>query len=256
MGPSTKGRRAARVRAPLASLRARAAFVRTRPIAALAALAPLAPLLAGCMTANGYTTPRAVEPGKVNVTLAPEMAYVGRERPGEAGLPTREESRFSYATVPPAVAVRIGVARDVDVGLNVRSAFVPGVDLKYNFYQGETFDLAVRPGVQGFGTDNDGARSWYHADLPILVGARVGERVTIVASPGIAYAKANRITSLGYPSTGAAGRLGLGVQIGLGKRFALFPEVTMVQSLGSERTLWLSGGLGIVFGPRPGVGAP
>lgn len=210
------------------------------------------------MTANAYTTPRAIARGQVTFAVAPEATYVAVKRRGDEGLPARKGSRFGYLALPPALSVRTGLAPDADIGFTLRSGFVPGVDVKYNFYRGGTFDLAARPGVQGFAFPDDGLRGWVHADLPLMVGARVGERLTLVASPGVAHAKNRRLDvgPRGYPSPGAAGRLGLGAQIALGDRFALFPEVTALRSLGGDRTLWVSGGLGLVFGRRPEGGAP
>ncbi|HEU4533723.1 MAG TPA: hypothetical protein VFS00_06380, partial [Polyangiaceae bacterium] len=94
------------------------------------------------------------------------------------------------------------------------------------------------------------------ADLPLMVGLRLGERVTLVASPGVAYAaKSNNINDRAfYPDLGAAGRLGLGAQIALGRKVAIFPEVTMMQSFGDRRDTWVSGGIGLVAGNLPGVG--
>ncbi len=228
------------------------AGVRSAPVPAPAALALL---LSGCMTANGYTTPRTLAPGQAVVTVAPEVTFNAAERGGAGGLPARTSSRFGYQVLPPSALVRVGLAPGADVGFALRSGLVPGVDVKYNFYRSDAVDLAVRPGLQGFVAPADkGAEGWMHADLPLMIGAHLGERVTLVASPGVAYARAYRIDDLGYPSPGAAGRLGLGVEVGLGRNVALVPEVTAIHSLGGDRRVWLSGGIGVLLGPRPGEG--
>jgi hypothetical protein len=59
------------------------------------------------MTANGYATPRALEPGRVNVTLAPEVARVARRASRVAARP----SPTRRATASCAWARRAGEAR-------------------------------------------------------------------------------------------------------------------------------------------------
>lgn len=258
--PTTPGRRAGRsgsaappgpptltVRAPRAS----------RALAKLAALSSLVAFAPGCMTSNAYTTPRAIEPGKVTMSAATEVSFVADGRRGPAGLPDRVDTRLGVAALPPAVSFRIGAGAGVDVGLSVRSGFVPGVDVKYNFYQSNGLDLAVRPALQGFavpGGDSDrGVRAWVHADLPLMAGLRLGERTVLVASPGVAYAaKSNLDGPAFYPNLGAAGRLGLGVHVAFSRDVALFPEVTAMQSFDDRHDVWVSGGIGLVAGSLPG----
>ncbi|HEU4537114.1 MAG TPA: hypothetical protein VFS00_23495 [Polyangiaceae bacterium] len=126
-----------------------------RALFGLAPLAATAAFATGCMSASAYTVPRAIEPGKVTVGVAPEVTFVSDKREGENGLPDRKDTRLAYLAVPPTVAVRVGLGADVDLGLALRSGFVPGVDVKYNFYKSESLDLAVRPGLQGFATPGD-----------------------------------------------------------------------------------------------------
>lgn len=198
---------------------------------------------AGCATANTYTTPRALEPGRVEVFAAPEVTYKTLNVPGARGEPDRNLEAFGYAALPPAVGLRVGVVRGLDVGGALRSG-VPGVDAKYNFYSGDAIDAALRGAAQGFYADDSG---WAHAELAALVGARVTQGVTLVASPGAAYDSAKfESGSVSFPD-GVFARLGLGARFELSKKIALFPETTIMHTVVGERRLWLTGGVGVVL---------
>jgi hypothetical protein len=194
---------------------------------------------AGCATANAYTTPRALEPGRFELFAAPEVTYKASTVRGARGEPDRKAESLGYAALPPAVGVRVGVARGLDVGGGLRAGIVPGVDAKYNFYGGDAVDLALRAAVQGFYADDSG---WGHAELATLVGVRVQQGVTLVASPGAAYDSSTLEGSRGsiYLPDGVFARLGLGARLDLGKRFALFPEMTAMHTVVGERRVWLT----------------
>jgi hypothetical protein len=189
---------------------------------------------------------RALEPGRFELFAAPEMTYKASTVRGARGEPDRKAESFGYAALPPAVGVRVGLARGLDVGGALRAGIVPGLDAKYHFYGGDAVDLAVRAAVQGVYVDDSG---WGHAEFATLIGARVHKGVTLVASPGAAYDSATiegSRSSVYFPD-GVFARLGLGARLDLSKRFALFPEMTAMHTVVGERGVWLTAGIGIFF---------
>jgi hypothetical protein len=227
------------------------------------ACAGIATALSGCPNPNTYTTPRTLDPGKVQWQLAPEvigLTYKASNGSTDAnGNPIKTNVSAAWPMIP-TFGMRIGVANGWEIGLRLPNGEPFGGDVKIRLRKG-SFDVALDPGVQAYyaSTNGTGFAAFYlHA--PILLGINFSEKVSLVLSPGLAYAASSASGSALTPQ-GAAGastaeglmaRLGVGFDFRVGQRFSLHPEVTVMrQFTGGEDLLLCVGGLGLNFGARP-----
>lgn len=228
-----------------------------RLVSAVVALGGAA-LLTGCPNPNVYGTPRTVKPGKVSHSIAAEWVGWRFEvrRIDADGEPVSDEAIVTEqgsVIVPPTYTLRLGVAEQVDIGFRAAQATSLAGDVKYNFYRSETVDLAVDPGIQwmfvGFNV--------YHLHLPLLVGVNLSERLSLVLTPGLMYGvntynsgnetfdrELDRLLS----ADGWYGRLGLGINVRVSRRFALHPEITFLRSLANDDGSPVRAAMSYLFG--------
>ncbi len=207
-----------------------------------------AALSSGCVNANAYATARALEPGRVVVVLAPEVTHYEETYRAPAPFRTRERAQIGYMALPPTVGLRVGVGRNVDIGGYARAASSLGGDVKYNFFRGETVDLALRPGAQIMPIES----GWGYVELPLMASLRVSDAVTVTLSPGLGYARAPKEREVNwggfraaYLPDGGMVRGGAGVSFRLGTKVALVPEVTAAYRPGDYGLRWVTGGVGL-----------
>lgn len=221
----------------------------------LLCLGVAAAMLTGCPDPNTYGTPRTLDPGKVQVVIAPEAF-------GATYKDTNGQTQSGFFPTTPTVGMRVGVANGIDIGARAPNLAGVGVDGKFRLLKGGV-DLAIDPGAQFnyfSATATNGSNStstsiaivWLH--LPLLVGFNVSHAVSIVATPGFVYGIVSGETSAtsgaqgsGSASSGVGARLGLGFDFRLSNSVALHPEVTGMRFFGNSQSLVYSTGLGIVF---------
>jgi hypothetical protein len=222
------------------------------------------------MNPNEYTTPRTLNPGDVQFQVAPEF-YGGSftqtvPRPGGAPGVNTQTATFFVPTLP-SFGVRYGLSDGFELGGRLPNLSSLAVDGKIRLLK-STLDLAVDPGVQvsyfseNSATDASGQTisqntAVFVFNAPILLGVNLSEALSIVLSPGIAYALATTSITTGdtyAQATGSSGfmvRGGLGVDIRFSKKFALHPEVTILKGFGDTEPLLYLIGVGVNFGAMP-----
>jgi hypothetical protein len=214
--------------------------------------------LLGCPNPNTYGTPRTIPPGSGQHTLAVEGLYVnGRAPVVDAGATTiqRVDDGFPMA---PTYQYRHGVADTVDFGIRVTNLSGFGADVKWNFVRG-VVDLALDPGAQWvyLASSRTGELNAFFLHAPLLVGVNVTRRVAIVVTPGAVVAlEAGRSTPAPtrgaiVTSGGVLARLGLGVNVRVGRLFAMMPEVTAMRAFNDTQGVIVVGGLGLKMGAQP-----
>ncbi len=207
-------------------------------------------MLCGCPNPNTYTVPRTLDPGRVQVSVAPEV--YGATFNGTGG------SSLSVVTpVLPTVGVRIGLVDNFELGVRAPNLDSLAVDGKILLLR-STVDIALDPGLQAFFVgSSDGSVGVFYFHLPVLVGLNLSDKLTLVASAGTVYSVATATVNTsdtaeqGGSATGVLARLGLGVDIRVTKRFALHPEVTFMKGFGDTSSLLFVAGLGLNFGAQP-----
>ncbi len=232
-----------------------------RPLVACAAVA-LACLLCGCPNPNTYTTPRTLDPGKVQWQIAPEVIGVSYNTTtastSTSGAATTQNATASLVVpMVPTFGARVGMVDGFDMGFRLQNLDSLAVDGKIRLLKG-TFDIAVDPGVQGFyAVANNVGFGVFYLHLPVLLGLNVSKNVSIVASPGVVYDAATTSVNGGSGVSGSAtatglwGRLGLGVDIRTSKTLAIHPEITAMQQInGVDALVWVAG-LGFNIGAQP-----
>jgi hypothetical protein len=210
--------------------------------------------LTGCPNPNTYGTPRTIAPGKVQIVASLEGVGLSEtSRPTGTGTQTASYSVFSPTL--PSVGVRIGVADSVDLGVRLAELSSLEFDGKFNFLRTRTFDMAIDPGVQGAYIGVDGTTlGLFYFNVPLLLGVNFSHALTLVLTPGFSYlvATASNVNGSGtsaYVSGSAPlARLGVGLNIRIGERFALQPEVTALRGFDSEEPTYWNFGLGFVIG--------
>jgi hypothetical protein len=208
---------------------------------------------AACASPNTYGTPRTTPAGATQHTLFAE-GFDGRDKTD------------SVASAGVGYMLRAGLSDRVDLGVRVTTGLSAGADLKVNFVRGDAFDVAFDPGAQAvyyapaalcFAC---GAHDWVetgilHADLPFLFAWNANRRVSFVASAGATFSGTTGPVpnvSANLPTTrGTFGRIGLGIDLRLTRRFAIHPEVTSMLRVDGPATLLTSYGLGFTFGALP-----
>lgn len=223
--------------------------------------------LLGCPNPDLYTTPRTLDPGKVQMQVALEgigaswsttQTNTTTNAAGQQTTSTQQVSESFTVPMVPTVGVRVGVADGLDIGARIPNLDSLAVDAKVRLLKG-TLDLAVDPGIQGFyfSVDNAGLGVVY-LHLPLLVGFNVSKSVSLVASPGIAYAIATTSVSDSdgnqqqvEGASGVLGRLGLGVNFRVSNSFSLQPEITFMKFFADTDMLIYTFGLGFNVGAQP-----
>lgn len=203
-------------------------------------------VLAGCPDPNMYATPRTVPAGGVAVSIAPEV--VGLHGSSGSG----SDVSFDYPTAP-TVAVRVGLADQVDIGMRAVNLSSFGADLKYNFLRTKYFDMAVDPGAQvgDLPVTPNIFLSWF--TIPMPIGINFDKHVSLVVTPGIMYGLFS-VTDSDQNATaasGAIGTLGLGVDLRFARKFAMHPMVTAMRPFSESSGFVYMAGLGFNFGELP-----
>jgi hypothetical protein len=211
--------------------------------------------LCGCPNPNTYTVPRTLDPGSVQVSIAPEVYGVNFRGPAvdQNGMTTT--TRYSaYSPTVPSVGVHIGIVDGFELGIRAPNLDSLGVDGKVQLLRGGV-DLAVQPGVQVASLLGIGL---FYLHMPVLIGVNLSEKVTLVASPGIAYALASgtadssgNTLEQGGTATQLFGRLGVGVDVRVAKKVALHPELTFLKGFASNDAVLFVFGFGVNIGSMP-----
>jgi hypothetical protein len=221
---------------------------------------------------NLYAGPRTVPPGVVSHSLALDATVL---RQGSSTVAVAPSTLPTYG-------LRVGLAPRVDLGFRLASIFSPGVDAKAQLLRTPFVDVAVDPGVEVIPYAI--VPSWFvdlgltaRADLPLVMGVNLTDRVTAILAPGMVYqwgdttpvecidavAAASQLekgwcmgrgegfTPVSHHSAPAGWwqRLGLAVRVEVGadRGVALQPEVTVLRSTGREEAFLISAGLGVSF---------
>jgi hypothetical protein len=218
-------------------------------------------LLAGCPNPNTYTTPRTLDPGQVQWQVALEA--IGVDYSATYGS-TDASGNLIKTNVPsvwpmlPTLGVRVGVAEGLEIGLRAPNLEPLAGDAKIRLLKGP-LDVALDPGLQlYYGSANGNGFAVLYLHAPVLLGINLSKRVSLVLSPGLAYAGN---TASGVVPSGVAGsstaegfmaQLGVGFDFRVNRQLAIHPEVTLVrQFTGSQDLLLGVGGIGFNFGAQP-----
>ena len=220
-------------------------------------------LLCGCPNPNTYTVPRTLDPGKLQVQVAPEVIGVSVNTPttttnnmGQVVNGTTTETGF--LPMVPSAGIRYGIVQNFDFGARLMNFDSLAVDGKVQLVR-STFDLALDPGLQAFYAGNVGGTSFgiFYFHMPVLLGFNLSEAVTLVLAPGatfvVATGSATNATGVSAASTatGFLGRLGVGADFRVARNFALHPEVTFMKSFNDSNALIWVAGLGFNIGAQP-----
>jgi hypothetical protein len=229
-------------------------------------------LLPGCPDPNLYTTPRTLDPGDVQFQIAPELIVVDNPppvslAPGTTVYPGR--TSFPMATF----GARVGVLDGFEFGMRDNFGGL-AMDAKVRLLKGR-LDVALDPGFQMMYAA-DGSPIYFQA--PVLLGVNVWDWLSVVLSPGFAYATAASWPSSETPgpppvfaptsagsgggtlqvspmgaldaASGAMARIGIGVSLRLARRFAIHPELTLLKPV-RQSVLVTIVGIGFNFGAQP-----
>jgi len=203
------------------------------------ALALVLALLPACQSFSTMGRARTLDPGRVEVWLAPQALVVATDggasiRPvGEAGL-------------------RYGLTRVVELDGKVTTLGVslgPRLQLRRSASATRGIDLALAPAV-----------AWTYRDklaveLPLLLGINLPGQHQIVLGPRLVW-QATLATAPGPVSFLYAG-LSVGVALRVGPRFWLMPEVAALTQVYAEPgyssnvagAVGLQAGIGLLFDP-------
>lgn len=237
------------------------------PFLKLAGCCAVGASLMGCPNPDLYTTPRTLDPGKVQMQVALEgigasfnstQTNTTTNSMGQQVTSTQQVGESFTLPMVPTVGVRVGIADGFDLGARIPNLDSLALDGKIRLLKG-TVDLAVDPGLQGFYVSaGDVSLGVVYLHLPLLVGFNVSKSVSLVASPGVAYAIAtSSINDNGNNqqqvagTSGVLGRLGLGVNFRVSKNFSLQPEVTFLKAFADTNALIYTFGLGFNVGAQP-----
>jgi hypothetical protein len=217
--------------------------------------------LSGCPNPNTYTTPRTLDPGTVQLQVAAEgigVDYkVSNGSTDSSGNPIKTDI-LAGLPVFPTFGVRFGAAEGLEIGLRLPNGEPFAADTKIRLLKGPV-DVALDPGLQLYlGSANNNSFAALNLQAPVLLGFNFSHDLSLVLSPGLAYAQN---TATNVYATGVAGSstaagfmagLGVGFDYRVSRRFAVHPEVTLMrQFTGSEDLLLVVGGIGFNFGAQP-----
>ena len=228
----------------------------------LGALATGALVLCGCPNPNTYGTARTLDPGKFNVTVAPE-AY------GFSVKDSKGNTLSGAVPMLPTVGARVGIADGFDVGGRLPNLDSLAADGKVRLLKGDV-DLALDPGLQyyhlslsssstsGSTTSSSSSdTSILYLYAPAIIDINLSKTFSLVASPGVAYGLSSSTVSNGSDiqtasgSSGFFARMGVGFDLRTSKHFALHPEVTFMKGFKDSNALLYTIGLGFNFGENP-----
>jgi hypothetical protein len=173
------------------------------------------------------------------------------------GYPIKTNVAAGFPMLP-TFGVRFGAAEGLEIGLRLPNGEPFAADAKIRLLKGP-LDVALDPGLQLYlASANNTSFAAFYLHAPVLLGFNLSQNVSLVVSPGLAYATNNASNVL---ATGVAGsstaagfmaRLGVGFDFRVSRRFAVHPEVTLMrQFTGSEDLLLCVGGIGFNFGAQP-----
>jgi len=218
----------------------------------LSYLAGISVFLCGCPNPNTYTVPRTLDPGELQATLSPEL--FGFHYKSNTGSVT------GITPTAPSFGMRYGLSDGVELGGRLSGMASPVVDGKIQLARG-VIDVAIDPGAQllylyvNGSTETEFLLNLYG---PVLVGINLSPSITLVATPGVGYGLATshltRSSSNAEIAAGAAGfmgRIGFGVDIRTGRRFAVHPEVTVMRVFDGAQTFMGILGVGLNMGAMP-----
>ena len=216
--------------------------------------------LTGCPNPNTYGTPRTIQKGEIQHTLALEGI----------NLSSTAANVNSSVTSPmlPSYQSRYGLADTMDFGLRLTNGSMLGGDFKLMLVKGD-LDIAIDPGFQfayyssSAGNTTTGtttasvALAYLHA--PVMIGYNVSDTFTVFATPGFTYLAASGSATTDSDSTvqtsgGGALRFGLGAQVRTSRRFAITPEITGMRFLNNAEALAVIFGIGLNFGGQAQYG--
>ena len=220
-------------------------------------------LLCGCPNPNTYTTPRTLDPGAWQFTIAPEalgFSYNNYTATSN-GVSTSVGGASGFSPVIPSFIARVGLVDGFDLGIHASNLDSLGLDGKIRLLKG-TFDLALDPGLQGYyysfgsgpGSESIGVL-YFHA--PVMLGLNLSKDVSLVLTPGFVYGLATTSVTSSTSIQNASGTSGIiargsvGLDLRVSPKIALHPEVTVMKSFQDAETLLYVLGFGINFGAQP-----
>lgn len=223
---------------------------------ALGAVATLFALgLSGCPNPLGYTTPRTVAPGEVVQIPSLEVYDL---RVGDSSL---------LAPSAPSYQVRLGVVERVDAGLRLSNFSGLGLDLKYNFFQSDTLDLALDPSVHRLGVvallfwgdpelRDDPPADAFSFDVPLLAGFNLNPELSLVLRGGflLVTEASDSEESYDWLPEGTPWRVlhgGAGVDVRLTPSFAVHPAFSVLVDATNGEIRGFVGGIGLALGRLP-----
>jgi hypothetical protein len=217
--------------------------------------------LSGCPNPNTYTTPRTLDPGKVQWQVAPEVIganYKTTNGSTDANGNLVKTNAGGVLPMLPSFGMRIGLAEGLELGLRAPNLEPIAADAKIRLLKG-SFDMALDPGLQFyFASSNGNGYSAVFLHAPLLLGFNLSEKTSIVLSPGLTYATNTGNGVIATAVTGSSavagfmGRLGVGVDFRVSHRFAIHPEITVLEQFtGSQDLFLVVGGVGFNFGAQP-----
>ena len=208
--------------------------------------------LCGCPSPNTYATARTLEPHRLQLVVAPE-ANGGHDVAHSGG------AYDEWSPLFPTVGARYGVVDNFDIGVRAPHLTSIATDAKLMLLSGR-FDLAFDPGVEWYRgwraqmdanglTTEQATGEIVHLHVPMMINCNLGRSITVVASPGL-IVQADRLN--GGLDTALIGKLGIGLNLRAGRRFALQPEFSVMQSFGDAAgNVGIIAGIGFVFGSQP-----
>lgn len=237
-----------------------------RRVVACFSLASALGVLPGCPNPNAYTVPRTLDPGDLQIGVADDVYGFTTKltTPATATSPALTQTANGVTPMLPSVIGRYGLADGLDVGFRLANFFALGGDLKVRLLRGSV-DLAVDPGTELMYVTTTGAASSpsantagvFYLHAPLLVGINLSDIVSLVATPGVAYAIAtNPIPGASHAeqagdSTQLLARLGFGADFRLTRHFAIHPELTCMKGFTSTETFLCVGGVAFISGAQP-----
>lgn len=218
---------------------------------------PVVLLAAGCVMPNRYGTPRTLAPGEsghvINIDVLPlESSDLSFTTDGEGS----KEDSGSLIVPWPSYTFRHGLWDGGELGVGFGPLMMLLGDLKLRLLETTAFDAAVAPTVgvgalEIFSTDQD---LTLMASLPVLLGVNLGEKVSLVpiaAIHGFRWKNED-----GSPGSGALTSFGLSVQWRVLPDLSLQPGVMGLWEPGTDKSVWIHGGIAFVAGSQPSYAPP
>jgi len=234
----------------------------------MGALAGAVVCLSGCPNPNAYTVPRTLEPGDLQILVAAEAyGFSGKiASPATAGSSTPSSAVWGATPLLPTIGIRYGLVEGVDVGARFENFQSLAVDLKLWLLRGN-LDMTLDPGLDAMYVDTEITNAdtttvtrnagVFYLHAPLLLGLNLSDSLTLVASPGVAYAVATGPVAgasnaeQSGASTALLARLGFGVDVRTSDRLAIHPELTCMRGFNSAQALLCVVGLALNIGAQP-----